>query len=77
MNTLMPVLLPWLYFVLFIGLAAVLLKWARQRLKTAIAVGLLLQMLLPDPKVQQTIQVVTERKQQIKKQQDEVGQPLE
>lgn len=80
MNNLVMILaiaLPWLIFVLFICLCAKLVSWARQRRTGAIAVGVLVQMLLPDPKAQITIEAVAERKQQVKKQQDENGDPLD
>ena len=51
--------------------------WAKNRKAGAIAFGLFMQMLLPDPKAQITIEAVAERKQEVKKQQDENGAPLE
>lgn len=80
MNNLMmilAVLMPWLFFVLFILICAKLVSWARQRRTSAIALGVLVQILLPDPRAQVTIEAVAERKQEVKKQQDENGDPLE
>ena len=73
----LAVLMPWLFLVLFILLCAKLVSWARQRRTSAIAFGVLVQMLLPDPKAQLTIEAVAESKQQVKKQQDENGKPLD
>ncbi|MGO4894018.1 hypothetical protein [Flavobacterium sp. W21_SRS_FM6] len=70
-------LLPWMMFVIFILLGIKLTSWAKKRRSGAIAIGLLVQMLLPDPKAQQTIEAVVERKQEVKKQQDENGDPLD
>lgn len=70
-------LLPWMMFVIFILLGIKLTSWAKKRRSGAIAIGLLVQMLLPDPRAQQTIEAVVERKQEVKKQQDENGDPLD
>lgn len=80
MNNLIMILavvMPWLFFVLFILLCVKLVSWARQRRTSAIALGVLVQMFIPDPKAQITIEAVAERKQEVKKQQDENGDPLE
>jgi hypothetical protein len=42
-----------------------------------LAFGIFAQMFLPDPKAQQTIEAIAERKQEVKKQQDENGEPKE
>ncbi|WP_340678173.1 hypothetical protein [Paraglaciecola sp.] len=73
----LAVIMPWLFFVLFILLCVKLVSWARQRRTSAIALGVLVQMFIPDPKAQITIEAVAERKQEVKKQQDENGDPLE
>ncbi|KXI26938.1 hypothetical protein [Paraglaciecola hydrolytica] len=70
-------LLPWMMFVIFILLCIKLTSWAKKRRSGAIAIGLLVQMLLPDPRAQQTIEAIVERKQEVKKQQDEKGDPLD
>lgn len=80
MNNLIMILavvMPWMFFVLFILLCAKLVSWARQRRTSAITFGVLVQMFIPDPKAQITIEAVAERKQEVKKQQDENGDPLE
>jgi hypothetical protein len=46
-----------------------MIGWARNRKTGAIAFGLFFQMILPDPNALTTIETVTERKQEIKKQQ--------
>ena len=46
-----------------------MIDWARHRKAGAIAFGLLVQMFLPDPKAQVTIEMVVELKQEVKKQQ--------
>ena len=71
----MAVVWPWLLFVVFILLCIKLVSWARQRRTSAIAFGVVVQMFIPDPKAQITIEAIAERKQQVKKQQDENGAP--
>lgn len=61
-------LLPW---AVFLGLAIVFAKlvtWAKKRKSGAIALGVVIQMFLPDPQVQKTISHVVEAKQEVKKQ---------
>lgn len=57
-------LLVWLGFPLLIGFFAMMYKWARKQKGAAMAFGMLVQMFLPDPKVQQTIEFVVEAKQE-------------
>lgn len=68
---------PWLCFVVFIYLCIKMIGWAKNRKAGAIAFGLFFQMILPDPSAETTIKAVAERKQEVKKQQDENGDPLE
>lgn len=75
--TLWHVLMPWFCFIAFVYLCTKMTGWAKNRKAGAIAFGLMIQMFLPDPKAQITIEAVVERKQEIKKQQDENGDPLE
>ena len=42
---------------------ALMIKWARKRKGAAMAFGILVQMFLPDPKVEQTIEMVAEKKE--------------
>ncbi|MCW8090310.1 hypothetical protein [Alteromonas sp. ASW11-130] len=62
-KVILPTLV-WLAFVLLILFFCVLYRWAKQRKGAALAIGLFIQMFLPDPKVQQTIEFVAESKEQ-------------
>jgi hypothetical protein len=66
---------PWLMFVGFIYVCLKMIDWARNRKAGAIAFGVIVQFLLPDPKAEVTIKAVAERKQEVKKQQAGDGQP--
>ena len=74
---LLHVMKPWLSFGVFIYLCVKMTGWAKNRKAGAIAFGLFFQMILPDPCAQSTIEAVVERKQEVKKQQGENGDPLE
>ena len=74
---LLHVMKPWLSFGVFIYLCVKMTGWAKNRKAGAIAFGMFFQMILPDPCAQSTIEAVAERKQEVKKQQDENGEPLE
>lgn len=50
-------------FVLTVLLFWVLYQWAKKQKGAALAVGLFIQMFLPDPKVEQTIEWVSEKKE--------------
>lgn len=79
MNTLVTLLYmfaPWLLFFGFIWLCIKMVAWAKNRKSGAIAFGLFFQMILPDPSAENTIKAVVERKQEVKKQQDENGDLL-
>jgi hypothetical protein len=72
MNILIEIItlvMPWFVFLVFVLFCLKMTDWARKRKAGAIAFGLLVQMFLPDPKVQVTIESVVERKQEVKKQQ--------
>ncbi len=71
--TLLHVITPWLCFVTLIYLCIKMVGLAKNRKAGAIAFGLFFQMFLPDPKAETTIKAVVERKQEVKKQQDENG----
>lgn len=64
------VVMPWFVFLVFIWLCLKMIDWARHGKAGAIAFGLLVQIFLPDPKAQVTIESVVERKQEVKKQQE-------
>jgi hypothetical protein len=67
-QILMP-LIPWAMVGGFIFLMSNLTKQARKATKVAIAVGVFVQMFTPDPKVEQTIQLIVQQKQQSENQQ--------
>jgi hypothetical protein len=56
-------------FIGFVLFCVKMTSWARKRKTTAIAFGLALQMFLPDPRAQKSIESVIEVKQEVKKQQ--------
>jgi hypothetical protein len=68
-------LLPWICLLAVLGLFNKLVSWARKRKGAAIAVGLLVQMFIPDPKVQETIQLVVKQKQQQVKKSEQSASP--
>jgi hypothetical protein len=49
--------------------------WAKNRKAGAIAFGLFFQMILPDPSAKTTIEAVVERKQEVRKRQNEDKEP--
>lgn len=53
----------WIGFGFTLLLFGILYRWAKKRKGAAFAVGLFIQMFLPDPKVQQTINWVAESKE--------------
>jgi hypothetical protein len=61
-------LLVWLAAFGLFGLFVVMYGWAKKQKGAAIALGMLVQMFLPDPKAQQTIEFVVEAKQKESKQ---------
>ncbi len=52
------VLAPWLTFVVLAIIACWLIKLARKRKSLAIAFGVLVQMFMPDPQIEQTVKAV-------------------
>lgn len=67
LQTLFVEALPWLLFVGFIFFSLIMISLARHRKAAAVAFGLFLQIYLPDPRAQITIEAVVERKQEVKK----------
>lgn len=59
-------LLVCLGFAVILGFFYLMYRWARKQKGAAMAFGMLVQMFLPDPKVQQTIEIVSESKQEQK-----------
>lgn len=57
-------ILIWLGFLILIWLFRVLCNLAKKQKGVALAAGLLMQMFLPDPKVQHTIEFIAEKKEQ-------------
>lgn len=55
----------WLGFICLIFVFRTLYRWAKQQKGAAIAIGLFIQMFLPDPKAQQTIEYVVEAKKEV------------
>ena len=62
-------------FAAVLGFFYLMYKWARKRKGAAMAFGMLVQMFLPDPKVQQTIEIVTESKQEQKNKSGQTQKP--
>jgi len=58
------VLLPWFAFILIALIAKKLMEWAKTRRGAAVVFGVLVQMLLPDPQVEKTIETVMVKKRQ-------------
>lgn len=65
------VLLPWFSFIFFALCAKKLLKYAHKRKGIAVAFGVLVQMLLPDPQVEKTIETVIVAEKKVVKRQDD------
>ena len=59
----LPILV-WMGFLFILLIFGVLYRWAKKRKGVALAVGLFIQMFLPDPRAQQTIEWVAESKEQ-------------
>jgi hypothetical protein len=66
LYTLFQGILLWLLFIAFILICLKTIDWARHRKAGAIAFGLFVQMFLPGPKVQATIEMVEEYKKWLK-----------
>lgn len=72
MNALSENYLPlavWLGFVALLVFFALMYRWAKKQKGAALAFGMLVQILLPDPKVQHTIECVAESKSEQKREQ--------
>lgn len=61
-RSLFIVLAPWLIFLVLALTAKFLIKSARKRGATAVAFGSVSQMVLPDPNVEKTIEIVMKAK---------------
>jgi hypothetical protein len=73
-NNLLP-LIVCLGFAAVLGFFYLMYRWARKQKGIAMAFGMLVQMFLPDPKVQQTIEIVTESKQEQKNKSGQIQRP--
>ena len=62
-------------FSVILGFFYLMYRWARKQKGAAMAFGMLVQMFLPDPKVQQTIEIVTESKREQKSKSGQIQKP--
>ncbi len=62
---------PWLSFILLALLAKKLLSSANKRKGVAVAFGVLVQMFLPDPQVEKTIETIIVEKREINTRENE------
>jgi len=62
--------LPWFIFLFFALCARKLIKYAQKRKGVAVAFGVLVQMLLPDPQIEKTIETVIIAEKRVNKEQD-------
>jgi len=67
----MSAIAPWGIFLLLICVGGQMYSWARKRKSAAFAFGMAVQMFLPDPNVQKTIEIVTEQKKNFKQSQQD------
>ena len=75
LDDLFLIYLPWIVFAAVIFTFVRLFKWARNKKTGAFIFAAFIQMLMPDPYAERTIQVVQEEKKAVKKEQDENGDP--
>ena len=59
-------------FTVVLGFFCLMYRWARNQKGAAMAFGMLVQMFLPDSKVQQTIEIVVESKKEQKSKSGEI-----
>lgn len=74
MDILQEIYLPlilWGAFVCLVLIFVVLFRWAKKQKGAALAVGLFMQMFLPNPTIQQTIECVSESKKKSTKKEDQ------
>ena len=64
-------LMVWLGFIGMVVFFACMYRWARRQKGAALAFGMLIQMFLPDPKAQKTIEWVAKAEQEEVEQQKE------
>ena len=67
---------PWIALLGVIFTFIRLYKWTRNKKTGAFIFGMLVQMIMPDPFAERTIEVVQQEKKATKKERDETGEPL-
>lgn len=65
-SSIFIMLSPWLIFILLALVAKFLIKSAKRRCRTAVAFAAFSQMLLPDPQIEKTIEMIVEIKRSVK-----------
>lgn len=68
---------PWLLLVVVIFIFKKLIGWAKNRKTGALVFGALVQMIMPDPYAERTINVVQQEEKETKKETDEDSKPKE
>lgn len=71
----LALLLPWAAVVGLCAIGFRLVVQAKARKTAAFVIGAFLQMILPDPYAERTIEVVQDRKKEVVRKQDENGEP--
>jgi hypothetical protein len=66
--------LPWIIVFILSIIASKLMKSAKKRRGTAVALGALVQMLTPDPYVERTIEMMVVERKQTKRQDEDMGE---
>ena len=64
---------PWIILLGIVLVFSWLFSWARNKKTGALVFGILVQMIMPDPYAERTVEIVQEDKKETKKQQDENG----
>jgi len=70
-------LMPWFILTLLILIPYQLLVWARKQHVGAIVFGSAMQIMLPDPYAQRTIEIITDQKQELKQEKENNGKSKE
>lgn len=69
LDKLFEIYQPWIAFLGIIFTFTRIYQWARNQKTGALIIGLLVQMILPDPKVEQTIEIIQQEKPENKQSQ--------
>lgn len=75
-NQMFQLYLPWIVFFAMVFTFIRLFQWAMNKKTGAYLFGAMMQMMMPDPYAERTIEVVQQEKKTTKKEQDENGDPL-